>query len=133
MPLIIQNFILLQKQAIGDGGQGWGNAILYIFLSAKLRGRLFGWLYRPLINCCLVAVGRYKHGGSVNSTAPLVHPQRDQKYTHHPGDLNRGAGPRQPAASVESESAYFVPQKKCGRRNRPVQYEATTDFTSSQS
>ena len=29
-------------QAIGDGGQGWGNAILYIFLSPVIRQRLLG-------------------------------------------------------------------------------------------
>lgn len=29
-------------QAIGDGGQGWGNAILYIFLSPVIRERLIG-------------------------------------------------------------------------------------------
>lgn len=29
-------------QAIGDGGQGWGNAILYIFFSPDIRRRLFG-------------------------------------------------------------------------------------------
>ena len=28
-------------QAIGDGGQGWGNAILYIFFSPVIRARLF--------------------------------------------------------------------------------------------
>ena len=29
-------------QAIGDGGQGWGNAILYVFLSPTIRHKLFG-------------------------------------------------------------------------------------------
>lgn len=28
-------------QAVGDSGQGWGNAVLYIFLSPKIRTRLF--------------------------------------------------------------------------------------------
>ena len=28
-------------QAIGDGGQGWGNAVLYIFASSQIRKRLF--------------------------------------------------------------------------------------------
>lgn len=40
-------------QAIGDGGQGWGNAILYIFLSPTMRRRLFG---NPCEEC-LEAVG----------------------------------------------------------------------------
>ena len=33
-------------QAIGDGGQGWSNAILYIFLSPTIRRQLF---VQPLI------------------------------------------------------------------------------------
>jgi len=28
-------------QAIGDGGQGWGNLVLYIVASDKIRNRLF--------------------------------------------------------------------------------------------
>ena len=38
-------------QAIGDGGQGWGNAILYIFASKIVRKRLFGWMWRALLWC----------------------------------------------------------------------------------
>lgn len=38
------------SQAIGDGGQGWGNALLYIFLSPNIRRRLFG---EPLDQCLL--------------------------------------------------------------------------------
>lgn len=34
--------VLAILQAIGDGGQGWGNAILYIFLSPVIRERLIG-------------------------------------------------------------------------------------------
>ncbi len=37
-------------QAIGDGGQGWGNALLYIFLSPSIRKRLFG---EPFNKCLL--------------------------------------------------------------------------------
>ncbi|KAL5491498.1 hypothetical protein EMCRGX_G016797 [Ephydatia muelleri] len=35
-------------QAIGDGGQGWGNAILYIFNSPKIRNLLL----KDLTTCC---------------------------------------------------------------------------------
>lgn len=34
--------MFISLQAIGDGGQGWGNAILYIFLSPIIRERLIG-------------------------------------------------------------------------------------------
>ena len=37
VPVIVFLFL----QAIGDGGQGWGNAILYIFFSPVIRSRLF--------------------------------------------------------------------------------------------
>ena len=33
------NYCMLQ--AIGDGGQGWGNCIVYIFLSSDMRKKLF--------------------------------------------------------------------------------------------
>jgi len=32
--------VYLHPQAIGDGAQGWGNAILFVIFSAKVRGRL---------------------------------------------------------------------------------------------
>ena len=35
-------------QAIGDGGQGWSNAILYIFNSPKIRNLLL----KDLTTCC---------------------------------------------------------------------------------
>lgn len=35
---------LSSQQAVGDGGQGWGNVILYVITSAKIRQRLFGWM-----------------------------------------------------------------------------------------
>ena len=46
MPVSIysdNNCMLYQcTQAIGDGGQGWCNAILYIFFSPTIRRKLFG-------------------------------------------------------------------------------------------
>ena len=33
-------YIMCFSQAIGDGGQGWGNAILYVFLSPTIREKL---------------------------------------------------------------------------------------------
>lgn len=39
--LIIFLLSLLFIQAIGDGGQGWSNALLYIFLSPTIRRQLF--------------------------------------------------------------------------------------------
>ena len=40
-------FFLLQS--IGDGGQGWGNAILYILLAPRIRNRL---CVHPCKKCC---------------------------------------------------------------------------------
>ncbi len=38
-------------QAVGDGGQGWCNAILYVFLSSTMRRRLF---VKPARGCLQV-------------------------------------------------------------------------------
>lgn len=35
-------------QAIGDGGQGWGNVLLYVLASDKIRTRLLGQMF----GCC---------------------------------------------------------------------------------
>lgn len=44
-------------QAIGDGGQGWGNALLYIFLSPSIRKRLFG---EPFNKCLLATEEKFQ-------------------------------------------------------------------------
>jgi hypothetical protein len=44
-------------QAIGDGGQGWGNAILYVFFSPEIRRRLFG---EPFDKCLLAAENKFQ-------------------------------------------------------------------------
>ena len=46
-------FLILQ--AIGDGAQGWGNAILYIFLSPTIRRRL---IINPCNRCLNTAMER---------------------------------------------------------------------------
>lgn len=40
---------MLSLQAIGDPGQGWGNAILYVLLSDTIRKRM---ITDPLRRCC---------------------------------------------------------------------------------
>lgn len=121
----------LSPQAVGDGGQGWGNALLYIFLSPKLRGRLFGCLYRPLAHCCqMMTSKRYSNtDGSINRTAKTPHARSQLWKTN---DIEQ---PNYLAVSVESNSAYFVP--RASRRNGPpgeeVACEPTTEFSSSRS
>ncbi|XP_064385388.1 G-protein coupled receptor 157-like [Halichondria panicea] len=39
--------VLTYFQAIGDGGQGWGNVFLYVLASDKIRTRLLGQLFCP--------------------------------------------------------------------------------------
>ena len=36
----MDNFHLF-PQTIGDGGQGWGNAVLYVFASSKIRKKKY--------------------------------------------------------------------------------------------
>ena len=65
MELVIINhapvcFILFNSQGIGDPGQGWGNAILYIFMSPVVRKQLITNPLRKLIRNtgrAMVAVG----------------------------------------------------------------------------
>lgn len=38
-------------QSVGDGGQGWGNVLLYIILSPKIRQRLLYDLCHPRLIC----------------------------------------------------------------------------------
>lgn len=45
-------------QAVGDGGQGWGNAILYVFLSPVIRSRLFK---EPLEDCFDNVLEKYQN------------------------------------------------------------------------
>lgn len=42
-------------QAVGDPGQGWGNAIVYVLLSPMVRRKLMS----PVCVSCLVPLGRW--------------------------------------------------------------------------
>ena len=43
--------VSLPIQSVGDGAQGWCNALLYIVLSPKIRQRLIRLLLSPICNC----------------------------------------------------------------------------------
>lgn len=45
-------------QAIGDGGQGWSNAILYIFLSPTIRRQLFVQPFIRLLKFSIRKIGK---------------------------------------------------------------------------
>ena len=49
----MDNFHLF-PQTIGDGGQGWGNAVLYIFASSKIRKKVLC----DLCKSCIKMSGR---------------------------------------------------------------------------
>ena len=51
-------------QAVGDGGQGWGNALIYIFLSPTIRKQLFIYpLVRLLFYISKKTKARSERGG----------------------------------------------------------------------
>jgi G protein-coupled receptor 157 len=52
--IFITYFVLEILQSLGDGAQGWANAILYVFWSPKIRKRL---ILNPLGHCCLYVAG----------------------------------------------------------------------------
>lgn len=76
-------------QAIGDGGQGWGNAILYIVLSPTIRKRLFG----SVCGVCIDAVearlggvletdtGEYTSSRPINRRPQQVNVNRKESST----------------------------------------------------
>ena len=45
----IGHYSLVSLQAVGDGGQGWSNALIYIFLSPTIRRQLFFYPFVRLI------------------------------------------------------------------------------------
>lgn len=66
---------------MGDGGQGWCNAILYIFWSPKIRERL---ILTPLYTCCLklsqiLVPFTYFSRSKLSSTPAQVHARRQQQ------------------------------------------------------
>ena len=79
-------------QAAGDGGQGWGNALLYIFLSPTMRTMIFcntceAVNTKPQEQNGLQSVGAQRnHYGSNTTNTTLgrrrVHPHPPQSYSH---------------------------------------------------
>ena len=85
-------------QAIGDGGQGWGNAVLYVFLSPVIRKRL---IKRPCRNCLdatairiealleaedlsgAIAPTRDINRSVANDTTPLIHAAGENGYRRY--------------------------------------------------
>ena len=75
MPLDVYA-LLNDTQAIGDGGQGWGNAILFILFSKSIRERLFVNPGERL--CGYIQKRRVQERSTLQSgllkTAPSSHP-----------------------------------------------------------
>ena len=80
-------------QALGDGGQGWGNVVLFVLASDKIRTRLFG----GLIYYC--------------STVDSAEPARNEPPPHrfrdrgNYGDPHIAVGPV--AINVQKQSATY--------------------------
>ena len=49
--LLHVDHVSLSCQSVGDGGQGWGNVLLYIISSPKIRQRLLYDLCHPRLRC----------------------------------------------------------------------------------
>ena len=80
-------------QAIGDGGQGWGNAVLYIFLSPVIRQELFCWSFFK----CIQYIGKKMRtiGEKMETAGDTEH--RDDRIieqeTHPPSGSGRTRRP----------------------------------------
>lgn len=64
-------FLYLILQAAGDGGQGWSNAVVYIFLSPTIRKQLF--IY-PLIRIMLYFSKKRGQSCSLDNDQPRTLP-----------------------------------------------------------
>ncbi len=124
VPLYMHSLSLLFPQAIGDGGQGWGNAILYIFLSSVIRERLLGeWCGKCVdkIEDHLDRVGRDRTDNNVDSNVQFrnggISPRRVKR-----GSKSNSGG------SEVSESAPFLNGKKATGYNIK-HYDTTTTAT----
>ena len=79
--------LLILFQAIGDGGQGWGNAILYVFLSPTIREKLCNTLCG---NCMDALEGRL--GILLESEASKSGNHHVQNEASENGGKKRGRG-----------------------------------------
>ena len=103
---------MLLLQAVGDGAQGWCNSILYVFLSPKIRRRLFGL---PFGNCL-----------TIRSDNKIAHPI-DSATTTPPF---RNSMTSQPAAEFESARTVEIENKtssqsECIPIRKAVGYKVT--------
>ncbi len=70
------NYVFIAPpQAIGDGGQGWGNAVLYVLLSPTIRTRLLD----SLCGRCVDAIEGRLGGGLDTDTAKSHKPGLDRR------------------------------------------------------
>lgn len=75
-------------QAIGDPGQGWGNAILYIFMSDPIRTRMIS---KPLRKCCLKIGRQLVKLGPEESEGRDPGQIQDQRLTGDVAEVNGNA------------------------------------------
>ena len=114
-------YILVLLQAIGDGGQGWGNALLYIFLSPVIRQELFCW---PFFKCVqfigkkMRAIGEkmetagdteYDDDNIEQQTHPPSGSRRSGRHFGRPGSIKRGAHTSSRASSTDIDCAHTGP------------------------
>lgn len=113
--------------AIGDGGQGWGNAILYIFASTKIRDRMFGWLYKPILGAILHCLRGYEDAvpeEEANVNGPLIRPGFQRV------EMQQGEETINPDLQVSLESQSVLYKPRSGRKHAGVvDHEPTTEFT----
>ena len=112
-------------QAVGDGGQGWGNAILYIFLSPVIRERLIGeWC-----GTCLEKLEKLDHAGGPPPEEADSRPGNNVQFRGSSSikrveRSGRGTGRRDDS----SETAPMLPNNKATGYNIR-KYDTTTTAT----
>lgn len=82
-------------QAIGDPGQGWGNALLYVFLSGTIRRRLFS---EPFRKCCAkIGYTLVDLTHDTTEPRPVEHSSEEIEETTPPEGADGRAPPRRQA------------------------------------
>ncbi len=99
MIAVLIPFLFFSSKAIGDGGQGWGNAILYIFLSPSIRQRLFG---EPCNKCWLATERTFQE---LLETETMSHSEQEEtKVTVSVGPSEPTVAGGNPATGYEVTS-----------------------------
>lgn len=90
-------------QAVGDGAQGWANAVLYIFLSPVIRNRL---CINPFNKCLNIAIEKAAHFLESDSESRATNFSERGRHSRQGYDRKQMARSRQNGSGGTSDTTY---------------------------